>query len=1086
MFHLSTLLPLWRRRAQKIQRHYRLLLLLSLSSYLVMICIRLGLLIWQGGLKVGWSVFTLLDLLLLRSLWTILAQFVGIGLLLWIGVQGKRRQAGGVEAKGCVVQKTLSCGGNGISHLAWSLDGRILAISTVDREIWLWDVMTGRLRQALNGYTTRCLVWSPDGKMLAFPGYEGSKCIYLWNVESSVLSQMPTGDRNVYYLAWSPDGRMLASISGEGNIWLWDSETKMLRRSLPLFDYASTMRCLVWSPDGCLLASCSDATIRLWNVETGSLHHRMQTDHSKAIRCLAWSLDGKILASGSEDKTVRLWDAETGQTRILEGYADSVASLAFSADGRLLISSSSSKKWTSVVIWRTDTWERVTMLTSLAPDAAIDIHPKLPMLATGGEKSTELFLWKLDLETLCTTTSSNTIHYTNAKVVLVGDSGVGKSGLSLVLVGKTFMPTESTHGRRIWTLSSREIERKGRRKETREILLWDLAGQPGYRLIHQLYLNEVAVALVVFDARSETDPFSGVQHWDHALRQAHSVQGNSALPLKKFLIAARMDRGGVGVSTERIQALVKDLNFDGYFETSAKEGLQVDALRQAIQESIVWEQLPTVSSTRLFRDIKTFLLDEKKAGRLMTSVDDLYCLFRRSKSRHKASDDLRNQFETCIGRVEAAGLIKRLSFGNLVLLQPELLDAYASALVNAVKGEPDGPGSIGEDRVRAGGFRMPADERLKDREQEKLLLIAMIEDLLRRELVWREGSVLIFPSQSTREYPFPDEPKRKRVSFEFEGPVLNIYATLAVRLAQSGLFRKKELWKNAVTYTASVGGVCGILLQQESEGHGALTLFYDDDASRRTRYHFEEFIHAHLKRRALPESVTMHRIFVCAACETIIPEHIVQLRLERHLSWLSCPVCEQQVSLVEQEANGMPASPVSLASASRIREMDLRADQRREREAARSILQGKKVAGDFDVFLCHHGVDKPAVKQIGGQLKERGILPWLDEWELRPGLPWQRLLEEQIEAIQSVAVFVGKDSMGPWQQLEIEAFLREFVRRGCPVIPVLLPDASKQPQLPIFLKGMTWVDFRSRNAEQTPDALERLIWGITGKRNMPV
>jgi len=131
------------------------------------------------------------------------------------------------------------------------------------------------------------------------------------------------------------------------------------------------------------------------------------------------------------------------------------------------------------------------------------------------------------------------------------------------------------------------------------------------------------------------------------------------------------------------------------------------------------------------------------------------------------------------------------------------------------------------------------------------------------------------------------------------------------------------------------------------------------------------------------------------------------------------------------------------------------------------------------VFLCHHNVDKPEVKKLGELLKEQGILPWLDEWELRPGLPWQRLLEQQIEKIKSAAVFVGSSGIGPWQQFELEAFLCEFVNRGCPVIPVLLPDAAKEPQLPIFLRGTTWVDFRQ--LESNP--MGRLIWGITGKRD---
>jgi hypothetical protein len=62
--------------------------------------------------------------------------------------------------------------------------------------------------------------------------------------------------------------------------------------------------------------------------------------------------------------------------------------------------------------------------------------------------------------------------------------------------------------------------------------------------------------------------------------------------------------------------------------------------------------------------------------------------------------------------------------------------------------------------------------------------------------------------------------------------------------------------------------------------------------------------------------------------------------------------------------------------------------------------------------------------------------------------------------------------------MELEAFLREFVERGCPVIPALLKDAPRKPRLPIFLKAMTWVDFRRAD----PDPLQRLVWGITGER----
>ena len=96
----------------------------------------------------------------------------------------------------------------------------------------------------------------------------------------------------------------------------------------------------------------------------------------------------------------------------------------------------------------------------------------------------------------------------------------------------------------------------------------------------------------------------------------------------------------------------------------------------------------------------------------------------------------------------------------------------------------------------------------------------------------------------------------------------------------------------------------------------------------------------------------------------------------------------------------------------------------------------------FDVFLCHHSDDKPAVREIAQQLVREGIKPWLDQREIRPGTSWQTALEQQIGFIKSAAVLVGENGIGPWQQPEIQAFLNEFVNRQCAVIPVVLDSVK--------------------------------------------
>jgi len=131
----------------------------------------------------------------------------------------------------------------------------------------------------------------------------------------------------------------------------------------------------------------------------------------------------------------------------------------------------------------------------------------------------------------------------------------------------------------------------------------------------------------------------------------------------------------------------------------------------------------------------------------------------------------------------------------------------------------------------------------------------------------------------------------------------------------------------------------------------------------------------------------------------------------------------------------------------------------------------------YDVFLSHNSKDKPAVRSLAGQLRDAGLSVWLGEDELRPGLPWQDLLEIGIRDSRSVAVLIGKDGIGPWEDEEMRAALDLAVRDKRPVIPLLLPDAPAAPALPLFLANRTWVDLRPAI---DADKLDRLIWGITG------
>lgn len=137
------------------------------------------------------------------------------------------------------------------------------------------------------------------------------------------------------------------------------------------------------------------------------------------------------------------------------------------------------------------------------------------------------------------------------------------------------------------------------------------------------------------------------------------------------------------------------------------------------------------------------------------------------------------------------------------------------------------------------------------------------------------------------------------------------------------------------------------------------------------------------------------------------------------------------------------------------------------------------MAHQYDVFISYNNKNRRQVMAIVKALKQQGLVCWVYDLESRPGQRWIPILQEAIEKCASVAVFIGAEGIGSWQSPEVEIFLqRAMADRNTPVIPVLLPGAPDNPQLSHFLELFTWVDFRSD--VEMKEALQRLIWGITG------
>ena len=133
----------------------------------------------------------------------------------------------------------------------------------------------------------------------------------------------------------------------------------------------------------------------------------------------------------------------------------------------------------------------------------------------------------------------------------------------------------------------------------------------------------------------------------------------------------------------------------------------------------------------------------------------------------------------------------------------------------------------------------------------------------------------------------------------------------------------------------------------------------------------------------------------------------------------------------------------------------------------------------YEVFVSYNSRDREAVRTIAEALKAQKLRVWFDHWSLIPGKPWIKQIQDGLAKSASVAVFVGPNGVGPWENPEMDVALNHQVQRDIPIIPVLLPGMPDgAPTLPAFLSRFTAVDFRRRLDD--PDQFARLQWGITG------
>jgi serine/threonine protein kinase len=282
----------------------------------------------------------------------------------------------------------LASGGAGFTCLAFTPDGRRVAVGTADHLVKIFDAASGQLLGTFEKHQSlvTAVAFHPGGRMVLSASLDGA--VKLWDAATGEEElPIPTHPDGAGGVAFTADGRFFATGGGDACIRLF--ETNSGRESARLSGHQDTVTAVAFGGAGNVLVSASaDRTARVWHGRDGIWEPGpILTGHADLVRGVAVSFQAGLVATASWDRTVKLWDLSTGKERFtLHGHGDRVSAVSFSADGKRLASAG----WDQTVrLWDTGLGlEALALRGHQRPVFAVQFSPNDGRLSSAGTDGT--------------------------------------------------------------------------------------------------------------------------------------------------------------------------------------------------------------------------------------------------------------------------------------------------------------------------------------------------------------------------------------------------------------------------------------------------------------------------------------------------------------------------------------------------------------------------------------------------------------------------------------------------------------------------------------------------------------------------
>lgn len=224
-------------------------------------------------------------------------------------------------------------------------------------------------------------------------------CQLRWIDINSARIEKEQYPASIWSLASTRDGKLLALGLQDGTITVLDSTTRESIWSQKI--HSGMIAGLAFTPDASVLvAGSGDRTLSVWNTQTGQLLYRPISAPSPngkkpgVITSVAVSSNGLVLAASSQTRNIDLWEVQTGQhLRQLNGHMGNVWAVVFSLDGHLLVSGSYDK---TVRLWDTQSGKDIRKIEGFNRDIySIAVSPNGKLIATASGEP-KVRIWDAD------------------------------------------------------------------------------------------------------------------------------------------------------------------------------------------------------------------------------------------------------------------------------------------------------------------------------------------------------------------------------------------------------------------------------------------------------------------------------------------------------------------------------------------------------------------------------------------------------------------------------------------------------------------------------------------------------------------